>query len=501
MSSYAELHCHSAFSLLDGAATPETLVRRAAELGIRAVALTDHDDLGGAARFSAAARDVGVEAIIGAELTMAPTVGAARTPSHLTLLARTATGYANLSQLVSRARMGGGQETVDPARRADRSPVWAPQRGRPRVSWDDLAELGAGLFVLTGCSQGELSRRVRLRDGKGARELLDFLRSVCGGYVAVEVWDHALPEERQLADALLELADRVGLPAVATNDVHYANPSGRIVHDVLTCLRHEVTLDEAGTRLKPNGEWYLKPSSTVWRRWRRRPDVVENTLAVARECPFRLTDLSPEMPGFQVPPGLTRQRFLERLGGRLASRRAPGTSQHRAHRPPRAPSYARRPTRLPVPVVIRQRGRRAPAIVAARATAPVRGALRRPPPARIGRGAAEASPTPRPPRRQQPGRVEAGPMRTARTRSGTNPGRTRGRLRRGRMPRPKGVSVAEEAPSILAAQLASGQRARCSPLQTHTSGGARGPRRLLNHPASDASNRRHPRHRSMGSGG
>ncbi len=102
MSSYAELHCHSAFSLLDGASTPEALVQRAAELGIEAVALTDHDDLGGAVRFSHAAREAGLEAIVGAELTVESEVGVLHAPSHITLLARTEEGYANLSELITR---------------------------------------------------------------------------------------------------------------------------------------------------------------------------------------------------------------------------------------------------------------------------------------------------------------------------------------------------------------------------------------------------------------
>jgi error-prone DNA polymerase len=202
------------------------------------------------------------------------------------------------------------------------------------VSWEDLAELGGGLLALSGCPQGELARRVRAGEEKGAREFLDFLRSIYDGYVAVEVWDHALPEERELADRLLELADRRGIAAVATNDVHYATPAGRIVHDVLTCLRHGVTLDEAGTRLRPNGEWYLKAPSVVWRRWRRRPDVVESTLALAAECSFRLADLSPSMPGFRVPPGMTRQQFLERLVWKGALERYGGASGQRRNGDP-----------------------------------------------------------------------------------------------------------------------------------------------------------------------
>jgi error-prone DNA polymerase len=241
---------------------------------------------------------------VGVELTLGPAEGTA-VPSHLTLLVRTAEGWANLAELVTRSRMQG-------------------PRGRPRVSWEEMAERGAGLWALSGCPQGELVRRVRAGDGRGARALLDFLRSAFGGYVAVEVWDHALPEERALVGRLLDLADRRGLPAVATNDVHYAVPSGRIVHDVLTCLRHQVTLGEAGTRLRPNGEWYLKPPSLVGRRWRARPDVLENGLAVAAECVFRLADLSPPMPGFETPAGVTVQEYLERLVWRGAVERYGG---------------------------------------------------------------------------------------------------------------------------------------------------------------------------------
>ncbi len=291
--SYAELHCHSAFSLLDGASTPEALVARAAELGLEAVALTDHDDLGGAVRFSHTAREAGIEAIIGTELTV-ESEGREGSPSHITLLARTAEGYANISDLITRARRENS-------------------RGVPRVKWDDLAERSDGLLALSGCPQGELARRVHAGDARGARALLDYLREIYSGYVAVEVWDHALPEERALADRLLDLSDRCQVPAVATNDVHYASPSDRIVHDVLTCLRHKTTLDEAGTLLRPNGEWHLKPPSVVWRRWRHRPQVVDNTLALAAECSFRLADLAPAMPGFKAPHGVSPQKYLETL--------------------------------------------------------------------------------------------------------------------------------------------------------------------------------------------
>jgi error-prone DNA polymerase len=323
--SYAELHCHSGFSFFDGASTPEALVERAAELGVRALALTDHDELGGAVRFAESARRCGVEGILGVELTVVhdrpeswgreswprgsdlwrPDVGAgagSEVCSHLTLLARTREGYSNLCRLLTKAR-------------------GSNPRGRPRVRWDDVAEHAAGLYALTGCPAGVVPRAVRAGDLFTARWALDLLREWFRGHVAVEVWDHALPEERAWADRLLELADRCGVPAVATNDVHYAAPRGRLVHDALVCLRWGTTLDEAGTRLRPNGEWYLKSPETVWRRWRHRPDVVENTLAVAAACGFRLGDLRPALPAFPVPPGATPDGMLAALVWAGARRR------------------------------------------------------------------------------------------------------------------------------------------------------------------------------------
>ncbi|MBI4513402.1 MAG: error-prone DNA polymerase [Gemmatimonadetes bacterium] len=310
--SYAELHCHSGFSLLDGASTPEALVERAAGLGIPALALTDHDDLGGLVRFSEAARLRGVEAILGVELTVARERGG--TPvSHITLLARTREGYSNLCRLVTKARMSN-------------------PRGCPRVAWDDLAQHAAGLFAFTGCPSGVIAQSVRDGDVFTARWALEMLREWFGGHVAVEVWDHALPEERALADRLLELADRAGVRAVATNDVHYATPRARIVHDVLTCLRLETTLDDAGTRLRPNGEWYLKSPETVRRRFRHRPDVVENTLWVAEACAFRMCDLKPRLPTYPVPPGLTPDEYLEALVWEGARRRYGARSDGRTRR-------------------------------------------------------------------------------------------------------------------------------------------------------------------------
>ncbi|HVM41914.1 MAG TPA: error-prone DNA polymerase [Gemmatimonadales bacterium] len=304
---YVELHCHSGFSLLDGASNPEALMARAAAVGMRAVALTDHDDLGGAVRWSEAGKEHGIEAIVGLEVTVRAAAGS--DASHLTLLATSAEGYRNLSHLVTLAR--------------------GAERGAPAAPWDEVERHAAGLFCLTGCPFGDVPRRLAQEDEAGARERLGRLAEVFQGRVAVECWDHALASERAVVPKLVALAGSLDLPWLVTNDVHYAAPKGRLVHDVLTCLRHQTTLDEAGTLLRPNGEWYLKRPERMAHRWRHYPEALAATRAVAERCAFRMTALTPTLPAFPTPPGVTADDHLaalvaagarERYGGRLTER-------------------------------------------------------------------------------------------------------------------------------------------------------------------------------------
>ena len=301
---YVELHCHSCFSLLDGAALPESLVARAKALGYPALALTDHDDLGGAVRFAQAASELELQGIIGAELTVERWKGergrgasageAAPRTNHLVLLAESKEGYGNLSSLITRARM-------------DRD------RGEPCVSLDVLAQHAAGLFALTGCPRGWVPTLVARGDLDEACEAAAVLLDIFDRRVAIECWDHGLAEEREMVRGLITIARALDVPWVVTNDVHYVRARDRIVHDVLSCLRHEKTLDAMGTRLRPNGEWYLKTAAQMRRRWHHAPEGVAATLAIAERCAFRMEQLAPTLPAFPLPPGVTADEYLQRL--------------------------------------------------------------------------------------------------------------------------------------------------------------------------------------------
>ena len=296
--SYVELHCHSAFSLLDGAALPETLAARASELGYPALALTDHDELGGAVRFAQAGLEHDIAALIGAELTVChpePGAGSARGDRHhIVLLAEDRDGYGNLATLVTQARM-------------------QQSRGEPSVTLDGLARHARGLFALTGCPRGWVPSLAASGNVDAACEAAAALVDIFDRRVAIECWDHGLPEERETSRHLIAVARALGLPWVVTNDVHYARARDRAIHDVLACLRHEKPLDEMGTRLRPNAEWYLKSAAQVARRWQHAPEGVRTTLAVAERCAFRMGHLKPTLPAFPLPPGVTADEYLERL--------------------------------------------------------------------------------------------------------------------------------------------------------------------------------------------
>jgi error-prone DNA polymerase len=317
---YAELHAHSCFSLLDGGALPEVLAARAADLGLAALALTDHDELGGAVRFSTAMREVGVPGLIGAELTVAVPAdsdagGAPPLLTHLPLLAESAEGYANLSTLITIGRR-------------------ERPRGEPFVTLDELASHTTGLFALTGCPRGWVASLAARGETDAACEAAATLMDLFDRRVAIECWDHGLPEERTTTTRLIEVARALDVPWVVTNDVHYARARDRIVHDVLACLRHGRTLDTMGTRLRPNGEWYLKGAAQIARRWRGNLDGVRATVAIAERCTFRLEQLNPTLPAFPLPAGVSESEYLARLVELGARERwgPPGTAARgRAH--------------------------------------------------------------------------------------------------------------------------------------------------------------------------
>ena len=305
---YAELHCHSNFSFLDGASHPHELVDEAARLSLSALALTDHDGLYGVVRFAEAAAAVGLPTVFGAELTLGldrPPAGQADPGGHLVVLARDPAGYARLSRAISAAQMAGGEKSM------------------PRTSLAELAGLGRGRWlVLTGCRKGTVPAvLVESGPSAAATELARLVEAFGRDSVAVEIWDHGDPLDSARNDALVAIAARAGVEVVATNNVHYAVPARRALATALAAVRARRSLDEIDGWLPASAAAHLRSGAEQARRFARYPGVVERAAELGRACAFDLRLVAPNLPDYPVPPGHTEMTWLRELTRRGAERR------------------------------------------------------------------------------------------------------------------------------------------------------------------------------------
>ncbi|HUQ99294.1 MAG TPA: PHP domain-containing protein, partial [Gemmatimonadaceae bacterium] len=294
---FIELSARTAFSFGDGATSPEALATRAKALGYSALGITDTADLGGIVRFGLEARQQNLKAIVGAELNVDgfPAV----------FLARTKEGYQNVAALVTRSRVG----DLSTWKKGDGKKT----RGRPRVSWHQVAERSKGIQALTGPASCAIATKLRGNDFKGAERTLCEWRDVFGDRLAVEVQlHHASGHESALATALIELAERNRVPWVICHEPRYIDNGSRLVHDVLTSLRYDTTIDEAQARglLHPNGEWRLSSPEEIAERWRGCESGLAESERIASECDFSLSWVRPPLPDFPVPERHTDDSFL-----------------------------------------------------------------------------------------------------------------------------------------------------------------------------------------------
>ena len=304
---YIELHCHSAFSFLDGASLPEQLALAASQLGYPALALTDHHGLYGSMAFAQGSQKLGLQAITGAELTLLD-------GAHVTLLAETPEGYANLCRLITEAHLG----------RADRRD--------PRLDFASLEARHAGLIVLSGCRNGLLPGVLR-RDGPAAaRRLAERCRAVFGREnFVVELQRNYVRGDLALTRALKDVADSVRLSVVASGNVHYHKRERHRLHDVLVAIRHRTTLDGSHNVRHANSEFFLRPPQEVEELFRDCPDAVANTIVLAERCrAFDLTrDLGYTFPDFRGADLTPAPRALAELCRAKLEELYPTGSPHR----------------------------------------------------------------------------------------------------------------------------------------------------------------------------
>jgi len=302
---FVELHAQSAFSFLEGADLPETLVTEAARLGMGALALVDRDGLYGAPRFHRAATAAGLTPIIGSEVTL-------EDGSRLPLLVEDRTGYRNLSRLLTRMKL-------------------AAPKGQAALALADLERHTDGLVCLTGGANGPLARLVSAgRYDDALERLITLVRLFGRDGCFVEVQRHLDRDGERTLERLVRLARAARVRLVATNQPLYEKPGGRAVADVFTCLREKTDLDHAGRRLSVNAERGLRSPAAMARAFADLPDAVATTDELALRLQFTMKDLGYRFPDFPLPPGqsalehlreLTRHGVRARYGqGELAER-------------------------------------------------------------------------------------------------------------------------------------------------------------------------------------
>jgi error-prone DNA polymerase len=306
MATYAELHCHSGFSFLDGASDPEELVAEAVRLGLPALALTDHHGLFGVVRFAEAARALGVATVFGAEITLGAderTGVMDPTGEHLVVLARSPEGYRQLARVLAEGHLRRGE------------------KGPPLLTEDDLEAGAPHWAILTGCRKGPLSRAL-VREGPAALQRRgDALRERFGASLVAELFDHGSSDDVARNDAVAQWAVRHGVPVVATGNVHYAQPRDFPRAQVLAAIRARRPLDELRAWLPASPSAHLRSDAEQRRRFARWPGVVDEAGALAATLAFDLRLVAPALPDFPTPHGESEQDYLVALTTEGAQRR------------------------------------------------------------------------------------------------------------------------------------------------------------------------------------
>ncbi|ADL13378.1 DNA polymerase III subunit alpha [Acetohalobium arabaticum] len=301
MSGFVHLHCHTEYSLLDGAARIGELVTQAADYGMPALAITDHGNMYGAVEFYKAAKDAGIKPIIGSEVYVAPESrfnqkhNRADSPYHLVLLAKNNQGYRNLLKLVSKGYLEGFYY-------------------KPQIDLELLRKYNEGLICLSGCLAGRIARGLLNEQQQQVKEMISTYQDIFGeNDFYLELQDQGLRKEKIINHSLIELGEEMDVPLVATNDVHYLNQEDAQAHDVLLCIQTGKLLTTEDRMKFPNDEFYLKSGQEMADIFSEVPQAIENTVEIAKRCNVELDFDQTYLPYYDVPEEKNLSSYLREL--------------------------------------------------------------------------------------------------------------------------------------------------------------------------------------------
>lgn len=298
---FTHLHVHTEYSLLDGFSRVKTLVKRAKEKGMTAVAITDHGCMFGEIDFYKAAKAEGIKPIIGCEVYTAPRKLTDKDPNydkhqgHLVLLAKDMTGYKNLIKIVSKSYVDGFYY-------------------KPRTDMDELKKHSQGLIALSACLAGDVPRAIMNGNYDKARKLAMEYRDIFGnGNYYLEIQDHGLPEQKQVNTEVVRLSRELNIPLVATNDVHYVDKDDAKIQDILMCLQMQKTIDDENRMKFPSDEFYLKSREEMEQLFPELEEALDNTNEIAERCNVEFEFNKYHLPRYDVPEGYTTNGYFREL--------------------------------------------------------------------------------------------------------------------------------------------------------------------------------------------
>ncbi len=299
---FTHLHVHTEYSLLDGSGKIKEMVHRAKELGMDALAITDHGVMYGCVDFYRACLAEGINPVIGCEVYVAQgsrcdktgTVGEKRY-YHLVLLAENNTGYQNLIKIVSKAFVEGFYY-------------------KPRVDYELLEQYHEGIIALSACLAGEIPSYIRLGLYDEAVEVARKLQGIFGEEnFFLELQDHGIADQKLVNQALLRMNRETGIPLVCTNDVHYVREEDAEAHDILLCIQTQAKVQDEDRMKYEGGQYYLKSEEEMARLFPYAPEALENTAKIAGRCHVSFEFGNYKLPVFEVPEGYTSYEYLEML--------------------------------------------------------------------------------------------------------------------------------------------------------------------------------------------
>ncbi|MFA5319901.1 MAG: DNA polymerase III subunit alpha [Candidatus Omnitrophota bacterium] len=295
-SEFIHLHLHTQYSLLDGACRIDELLQLAAHYKMDSLAITDHGNMFGAIEFYFAAQKAGIKPIIGCEVYVAPRSRLDKTAeessNHLILLAKDETGYRNLMKLVSIGYLEGFYY-------------------RPRVDKEVLAAHSAGLIALTACIKGEVPSLIREKRFNDALKAADDLRGIFGHEnLYLELQENSILDQRVVNDGLIRISAELGIPLVASNDVHYLKKEHARSHEILLCIQTQATIDDKNRFRFQSDEFYFKSPQEMCSAFAGVPGAVANTREIAQRCNLELDFKGHHLPKYEVPAGRTKDEFL-----------------------------------------------------------------------------------------------------------------------------------------------------------------------------------------------